>query len=216
MNALQRHWSSFVSFATALCALFSGFLIPVPSAGEENLWFKYGRFLVAVCIGLWFVPEQTWSHREHKWHWWCVALTFVLGSSTCVFHYTQQVDRWTIPYWRDRRVVIGQTLNKDMKDYLQAHPGAHASPLDLLNSVVGNPYRVWDAGEIESRQRKLELLYLLTMFLLSSTVVTVAQAACCSTRKKLPISRKRGIVQNSAGEAVPTDHARHESKDNSK
>jgi hypothetical protein len=186
MSVLGRYWASFISFATALCSLFSGFMIPVPSSGGENPWFKYGKFLVAVCIGLWFVPERTWNRRKHKWYWWFAALILALGSSASVFNYTELITHWTVPYWRAERVVIGETLTEDTKNYLRTLPnaGASLSPLELLKRSLGDPTQVWRADEVELRQRKLTLLYLLTLFLLSSAVVTTAQAAYCSTTKR--------------------------------
>jgi len=185
MTILGRYWASFVAFGTALCTLFSGFVISVPTSGGENPWFEYGKVLIAVCIGLWFVPERTWNRRKHRWNWWFVAFILALGSSVCVFTYIDLVERWTVPYWRDQRVVIGKTLRGDTRNYLStlSDGGASLNSLELLKQHAGDSTRVWSTEEIELRQRELTLLYLLTLFMLSSAVVTTAQAAYCATRR---------------------------------
>jgi len=64
VSFLTKYWNSCVQFAAVLCTLFSGFLIAPPYGGGENTWFKFGKFVVAVCIGLWFVPERTWGQPQ--------------------------------------------------------------------------------------------------------------------------------------------------------
>lgn len=186
MNFLSKYWNSFVQFAAALCTLFSGFLVVPPSAGSENPWFKFGKFLVAVCIALWFVPERTWGRRKHRWKWWFVALLLAVGSFGGVLYYSDLLDRWTRPYWRDQRVVIGQTLTEDAQKDLERLRKERPSTtsLDLLRQSAGDPTQVWLREEIERRQRLLTLFYLLTMLLLASTVVAVSQATYCVTRNR--------------------------------
>ena len=186
MNAVRKHWSSFVAFAAALMSLFSGFLVAVPSSGGENHWYEYGKFLVAVCIGLWLVPEHTWNRRKHKWAWWTSALLLIILSSGFVMGYTKLVNSWSVLYFRDQRVVIGKTLTSDREKARQLvlAAGRLPSDLELLQQVLGDAKRIWSRDEIDSRQFKLTLVYLTALFLLASTVVTVAHAAYCSTRKQ--------------------------------
>ncbi|HZL57409.1 MAG TPA: hypothetical protein VFC21_10020 [Bryobacteraceae bacterium] len=186
MNFIGKYWNSFIHLATVLCTLFSGFLVAPPSGGSENPWFKFGKFAVAVCIGLWFVPERVWRQRKHTWRWWMVAVVFAVGSFGCFLYYTDLVDRWSVLYWRDRRVVIGETLTPMAQSDLAAlqKDRASATALDLLRESAGDPTQVWEAGEIEYRQRVLTLNFLLTMLLLASSVVTVSQAAYCASRTR--------------------------------
>ena len=109
MNAVRKHWSSFVAFAAALMSLFSGFLVAVPSSGGENHWYEYGKFLVAVCIGLWLVPEHTWNRRKHKWAWWTSALLLIILSSGFVMGYTKAGEFL-------ERVVLSRPTRCDWED----------------------------------------------------------------------------------------------------
>jgi hypothetical protein len=185
MNAIRKYWSTFVAFSAALMSLFSGFLVAVPETSGENPWYKYGKFLVAVCIGLWFVPEHTWNLRKHKWAWWTSAIVLVIFSSGFIVGYTKLVNSWSVLYFRDQRIIVGKTLTSagEEDQQLLRISGRTPSDLELLQRVLGDAKRVWDPDEIESRQFKLTLVYLATLFLLSSSVVTVAQAAYCSTRE---------------------------------
>jgi hypothetical protein len=181
---MARSWNSFVSSGAAMCALFSEFVIAVPSGGGENLWFKYGKFLVAVCIGLWFVPGRVWSLRRHRWKWRFIAFALAVCSLVSVLRYTEIVRSWSVQYWRSERIVIGETLLPDAQKYLEKLRARRpsATPRDVLDDSAGDATRVWVVGEIETRARTITLLYLLTLFLLSSSVVTISQAAYGATR----------------------------------
>jgi len=186
MGTIRKYWSSFVAFSASLMSLFSGILVSVPSAGNDNNpWYDYGKFLVAVCIGLWFVPEHTWNRRTHKWAWWTCALVLVIFSSGFVLGYTRLVSSWSLNYY-GQRVLVGETLTptgkRDLK--LLRDDGRNPNDFDLLERALGDAKAVWRPEEIESRQHELTLLYLAALFLLASTVVTVAQAAYCSTRTR--------------------------------
>jgi hypothetical protein len=186
MNFIGKYWNSFIHLATLLCTLFSGFLVAPPSAGAENPWFKFGKFAVAVCIGLWFVPERVWRLHRHMWKWWIVAIVFAGGAFASVVYYTDLVDRWSVPYWRDHRVVVGQTLTQKAQKDLESSTKDRSSvtPVELLRESAGDPTQVWLAEDIEARQRILTLFFLLTMLLLASTVVTVSQAAYCASKTR--------------------------------
>jgi hypothetical protein len=182
VNLIGKYWNSFIHLATILCTMFSGFLVAPPSAGAENPWFKFGRFVIAVCIGLWFVPERVWRLHRHMWKWWIVAILFACSSFASVVYYTDLVDRWSVPYWRDQRIVIGQTLTPKARAWVQTSPSATA--LVLLQAAAGDPTQVYLSEEIETRQRTLTFFFLLTILLLACTVVTVSQAAYCATRQR--------------------------------
>ena len=186
MNIIGRYWNSFVHVATALCTLFSGFLVEPPFPGPQDALFKFGRFAIAVCIGLWFVPERVWRQRKHRWKWWAVAILITTTAIGTFLYYTDLLDRCSVAYCRDRRVVVGQTLTsqgqKDLETLQKDRPSATA--LDVLRGRHGDPTKVWLPEEIEFCQHHLTLFFLLTMFLLASSVVTVSQAAYCSTKAR--------------------------------
>jgi hypothetical protein len=186
MKTLRKYWSSLVAFATALMSLFSGFLVGVPSDGEANHWYKFGKFLVAVCIGLWLVPVNTWNRKTHKWHWWTTALGFLIFSIAAVLKYADLVDKWSLPYYKDERVVIGKTLSstgEEDRKKIVARGGVPYN-LTLLQRTLGDPKRVWVPEEVDQRQHLLTILYLVALLVLASTVVTVAHAAYCSTKSR--------------------------------
>jgi hypothetical protein len=183
---MLKRWNTLLSLATALCAIFSGFIIAVPAGGGDNLWFRYGRFLVAVCIGLWFVPVHAWDLRRHRWGWWFIGALLAFCSLCGVVEYAQLVDRYTIQYWHNERIIAGETILPDAQRYLEKlriqRPSA--SVRDVLEASAGDPARVWEPSEIETRVKTITLMYLLNLLLLSGTVVAITQAAYCATRRK--------------------------------
>ena len=182
----SKYWNSFVSVAASLGSLFSGFLVAVPT-GPKDTWFQYGKFLIAICIGLWFVPERVWGRRTNRWHWWSLAVVLAICSSFCVFRYAELVNRWTTIYY-NKRVVVGD--NDQLVPRAQAYldklrkDRPSATQFDVLRAALGDTAQVWRAAELESRSETITLLYLLTLFLLTSTVVTVSQAAYCASKNR--------------------------------
>lgn len=167
-------------------SLFSDFLVNVPLDGEANHWYKFGKFLVAVCIGLWLVPENTWNRKTHKWRWWTTACVFLVLSIAVVFKYADLVDKWSVAYYKDERLVIGKTLSPtgegDRKKIVAS--GGVPYNLTLLQRALGDSKRVWVPEEVDQRQHVLTILYLVAVLVLASTVVTVAHAVYCSTKNR--------------------------------
>ncbi|MBV9503901.1 MAG: hypothetical protein JO323_02740 [Acidobacteriia bacterium] len=184
-NLLKEHWNRLVGCAASLMTLFSGFVAAPPSSGAGDMWFAYGKFLVAVLAGLLLLPMRIWSAREHAWQWWAVALAMAVGSTAVFLHYNQLLDRWTVPYWRDRRAVVGSVLTPDAQHYLlqQTSQGQPMDDLRLLKSYGGNAASVWNSEEISQRENRLVSWYLTAILLLAGMVIAIAQASYCLGRK---------------------------------
>lgn len=178
LEALKQNWNRFVLFAASLCTLFSTFVVLPPAGGGEKLWYRYGSFLVALLTGLWFLPVKNWCSRSAAWYWWAGAGAFAILSATAFISYNDRLERWTVPYWRDRRAVVGEHLTDDARVY-RSSSQQYLNDLQLLKSYAGNAEAVWRSDEIYARQQRLALLYLATLLALASAVVTVAQAAYC-------------------------------------
>jgi hypothetical protein len=183
LDSMKQYWNRLVAFAAALMTLFAGFVIAPPGAGGKNLWFNYGRFLVALLAGLWLLPMHSWTSRQYAWRWWAAAAVLAVASGMAVVHYNQLLDRWTVVYFQDQRVVIGQNYTDDAQkwraDELQA--GRPLDDLRLLKSYAGDAAAVWE--DVLERQEKLSLWYLAVVLLLASAVITVAQAGYCANSR---------------------------------
>ena len=73
LDVIKQNWNRLTLFAVALMTLFSGFVMPPPASGGNDQWFAYGKFLVALLAGLWFIPMKSWSTRQWAWRWWAAA-----------------------------------------------------------------------------------------------------------------------------------------------
>lgn len=195
LNRLKENWNQLSVFASALGTLFSTFLVGPPTGGAETAWYRFGTFLVALLTGLWLVPLSKWSAGRFVWRWWTAAGVCVVLSTAAFLWYSDRIDNWTVPYWRDRRVVIGEHLTPDALNYQKS--SGETDPLRLLKSYAGDAAAVWDEKEIATRQRILLASYLAVLLLLASAVVTVSQAAYCATassRKSKRSSAQTGSV----------------------
>jgi hypothetical protein len=183
---IKKYWNRFVHAATAISATIAGFVAPPPDAGGDNPWIKFGRFFIAVCIGLWYVPSQWWGKKANAQGWWIAALILATGSFASGWAYEDCVHEWTIDYYKGHRVVMGKTMTSDAeRDLARMQKDAPwMGPIDLLKASAGDPSKVWQPSELEERQRTLTLLYLLTLLLLASTVVTISQGADCASKRR--------------------------------
>lgn len=185
LDKLKNSWNKLVAGGSVIFAAFKGFLA-VPSYGiDEQSWYHYGAFFTALITGLWLVPIVRWSKRRYSGHWWIAATLFVILSVLTFFRYSSLLDRCTIVYWKDRRVVIGQTLTPDAQVFTNQQQGAGlpTDDLTLLQFYGGNPFAVWSSKEIEWCKRDLTLWYLGSIVALASSVLLVAQATYCVTKK---------------------------------
>ena len=179
LTALKDNWNRLTLFATALGTLFTTFVVLPPAGGGEDMWYRYGTFLVALLTGLWFVPIARWGSSKFTLRWWAVAGFCTILSCVAFFWYNNRLERWTVPYWRDRRAVVGEQLTPDALAYQKT--SGETDPLRLLKSYAGNAEEVWRAEEIRSRQTTLSLAYVLTVLFLASAVVSVSQAVYCAS-----------------------------------
>jgi hypothetical protein len=185
LDLLKQHWNRLAGFAVSIVTLLSGFVAPPPGSGSGDLWFTYGKFLVALLSGIWLVPMQFWSGRQRAWYWWGAAVAISVASTGVFVHYNRLLDRWTVPYWRDRRAVVGSILSPDAQLFRaqQVQQGHPMDELRLLQSYGGNAASVWNPEEISYRQQRLTCWYLAAILLLASAVISVAQASYCLNMK---------------------------------
>jgi hypothetical protein len=180
--SFKNIWNRLVVAATALMTQFSGF-VAIPPAGEQ--WFNFGRFLVAVAIGLWTVPFVGFDKKRHQLPWFALTVALVVPATAGVLHYNSLLDRWSVEYFQQERIVVGGTMTDDARQYRDQLLKANQPTDDLtvLRKYGGNAAAVWLPGEIARRSESLTRWYLATLFMLASVVVCLAQTIFCSKRR---------------------------------
>ena len=186
LEMLKDRWNALIALATVLATGFAKFLIPPPTDTAQNAWFNYGIVLTAIAIGLWLVPMTLWNERRQVWRWWSLAGVFALVSVIAVTKYISLFDEWTVPYFGEERVIVGNHLTTDAERYRQKiiQQGLPADDLTLLRDYGGKSYAVWTRESVQTRAELLRDWYLGTLFVLASTVVTVAQASYCVSKQR--------------------------------
>jgi hypothetical protein len=190
LSALRKYWNRCVVFGTALMTLFSGF-VAVPPVGTGDTLFKFGNFLVAILSGIWLFPLSRFARREYSWRWWLISVVFAVASTAAFVHYTNLLEKWSVPYFHEKRWVIGETKTEDAKKFCadQTKKGQQLSDLELLRWYGGNSSAVWEQKELDDRQHSLAGWYLAALLMLSSAVITVSQAMYCATSPGLSTRR---------------------------
>ena len=161
---------------------FSGF-VATPPAGQQ--WFNFGRFLVAVAVGLWVLPTERLKKRKDAAVWFGATALLAAAAIACVVHYSWLIERWTVPYFQNERAVIGATLTRDAAAYREGlqQAGQPSDDLTLLRKYGGDAGAVWEAEEIGRRSNRLTVWYLTALFILASVVVSLAQMIYCARRR---------------------------------
>lgn len=185
LDVLNKHWNKLGVVASAIAAALAGFLALPPVGLTDAAWSKFDVFLITLIVGLWLVLTNRWKLRRHVRYWWFAALLMVSLCIGSVLTYSAILDEWTIPYWRDQRVVIGSTRKPFAVEQAKLLEEKHlpADNASLLQKFSGRVTDVWNEDEIAERGRQLEVIYVGTVFLLASALITVLQAVYCSLRR---------------------------------
>jgi hypothetical protein len=180
-------------FATSIVTLISPFLISPPNRLQGEAWFKLAVFVVALVTGLWLIPMKIWSRRAHLWRWWAAAGLMTALSVTIFLHYASLLDRWTILYFGDQRLVVGDEkhLTEDADAYKRRL--TTQGPVNdsfLLRQYAGDPSKVWWESDIVKREHVIVAWYMGALLLLASAPITVAQAVYCASSKARAQTRR--------------------------
>jgi len=184
ISDVSKNWNRLAVFAAALMGSLAGFLVMPPTGPEGSSWKQFSVFFVALFAGLWLVPVNRWDKKGNAGRWCLVALVTVLLGLGASLSYNNLLDAWTVPYWREQRAVVGRTRTTAGQRYA-ATLAAQQAPTDdlrVLQGFQGRARDAWREEEISARELRLDLLYILTVFLLTSAVIAVLQGIYCSTK----------------------------------
>jgi hypothetical protein len=117
LTSLRQNWNKLALVATSIMTALSGFVIHPPSGGGKDIWFSYGRFLVAILVGLWLYPIQRWSAKQHAGAWWLMTVVFSVASFAIFWNYNSRLEAWSIEYFRSDRVVVGTQLTPRQRTF---------------------------------------------------------------------------------------------------
>lgn len=181
LQTLRQNWNKLVVFATSIMTALSRFVVQPPAAGNKDIWFDYGTYMVAILAGLWLFPVRHWAAKRHAVQWWVVAACFAILSFAAFWGYNTRLQNWSVVYFRSDRIVIGSRLTAEatiVRDR-EIAAGRPADDWHLLRSFAGDVLAVYDRSDVENRQSTLELWYLASLLTLASSIITVSQAIYC-------------------------------------
>jgi hypothetical protein len=161
------------------------FVLPPPvSIDNIPIWYRFAQFLVAVLIGLMFVPIIRWQRKRDTKKWVIATVVSVVLGAAAFIGYQQLFEEWTVTY-AGSRVVIGRTysdLAREYKEKIRSEQRREVGDEELLMAAAGSREDIWPESEIKSRGRILTGLYLLNMLLFAVTIMSVIQVVFCTVR----------------------------------
>ena len=182
LKSVKSSWSLLVSAAVVVTAALSGFLVQPPpeSAGTGNVYASFGRFLIAIIIGLLAVQAWRYSTQRRTMAWWLVTLGSTV-TAVGVFILYQDVRSENLVPCQGSPVYIGTQLTAHGSEYVRGNPNVdHQTMLDEHNCRATD---IWTEASIESGRRVVSAVYLVCIFLLTLSMVSITQAISCATQK---------------------------------
>jgi hypothetical protein len=161
-------------------SIVASFLVPPPviatTRGGDGAWSGLSQFVVAITVGLLFVPMRLWKTRRFLWAWWGIALASFALSITSFLLYNHWIGCWLASY-DGELVVIGSTLT-DHARIRQAELRLTTAE-DLLMAYAGRSEEIWTRGSIEVRRQTLAIGYILSLPLFTASILSMLQALAC-------------------------------------
>ena len=206
---LKEKWNLLLEFAMAIMIVVSGFVeIPEPAAvalSSAADYEKYGRFIVAIILGLVLILCRIWNRRKNVWWWASATLFFLLAGMWLNNQYTLFKVQKTVDYTATtgQYVLKGDHLFPDMEAaWKNAAKSERRSiseteffdqkhgPFDGTGATTA--LMLWPKDEIIKNAVNMTLLYLTTVVLFSLAVICCIQGLFCISVKT--VSTKPGKV----------------------
>lgn len=181
----KKQWDVIATVATWILSVLGTFLLPPPfnsqQLGQYVAGAKIGSFIIAILVGLLLVLALKWKKKKHTFGWWLTAfISFVIGIAL-FFAYQHLYEMWTCTY-NSERWVIGSVLTAHGKQFISENP-QRITCEDWLMSHAGRVEEIWEKWSIIQRCDVLFIIYVLSLFLFATTIISLVQAISCQKRR---------------------------------
>jgi hypothetical protein len=181
IDRAKEIWGPLAQAAIWIMGIISGFLLPPPEGIEDDrVWLTFAKFIVAICVGLLFLPSRLWRGRRHAKWWWLTAACCLALTIMSFIVYQKLTYASTCVTVKGVRVVIGSAYTDHGAEYLRDNPGISCT--DLIDQHVGKIDDVWTKASIDRVRLKLSATYVACVPLIALCIMTIIQAIYCVTR----------------------------------
>jgi hypothetical protein len=171
-------WNQFASSGVAIFAIAVTFMVNLPGLSTEQDskidWFV--KFLIACMIALFTIPFLKKSKPSDSNFWYRFACITLLLAIVSVATYTFSVNNWSVPWYKDKRLVIGKTMNRIAVVIKKTND---INDEKLVKMRLGDTKSIWPEKELQTRFFFLLLLYILSFLLVAGFIISVIQAIYC-------------------------------------
>ena len=189
INALVRkHWRYLFQIGTWIMALLASFVLPPPlwDFKQQSIWVRFAHFLLSALVGLMFIPMSVWSSKRHRRGWVAFTVATLVAGGALFFGYQALRDNWTAAY-AGKRIIIGETYTNEALEYrakVYTEEKRTIPDDELIMDSAGKTDTIWQVSELRRRAFVLAGVYVGTVTFFALSVVSLAQALYCNSRKR--------------------------------
>lgn len=179
---IKGRWTVLASVSTYVLTMLATFISPPPSVDGSSQDFakNYVRFVLAVLLGLLFIPAKQRAQKNVALKWRLITLGALLLGSACVAIYWQSMAD-NVASFDTTQIVIGE--RRSDQEAVQALDACQRTPIadcntnnGLLQFAQGDPKVFWTRDSIRFNLWKLTGLYMASALLLAFSFVALARA----------------------------------------
>jgi hypothetical protein len=182
---IKNKWNQFASSGVVIFTIAATFMVATPllqlNTNTRIDWFV--KFLIACLIALFTIPLLKRSKRSDYKFWYRLAgFSFIL-TIIIVGIYAFLVINWSVPFYNDKRLVIGKTMSAEAQLRMTSlAEKLHRPVVDeetLVKARKGETHYIWPKAELQARYFGLIAFYILSFLLIAIFIISVIQAIYC-------------------------------------
>lgn len=142
----------------------------------------FATFIVAIVLGLMYLPLKKYCKRSHAWLWEKVAAVALILGIVAFFTYLFLYTSWTVKH-NNVDLYVGSELQEGIAQFLAEHRGMSNEQL-LKDFANWEPARIWTERSIFRHRLIIAGIYVLCTPFFAIAMIAVVQLIFCATRRE--------------------------------
>lgn len=195
LKFIKNNFLILLQLSIWILSIITPFILTPPRLSTDqadNVWLKFSQVILAIFIGILFVPIRKYRKVRYATKWWLVSIVLFILNMVCIFWYTEVINYRTVRLEVGRgqfeRFVIGSEYTGSTKKYKKQEEDSTKIVLsneELIMQTGGDFEQIWTENSILKNKALVFFLYCFLLMALTSNILSVVQAIrCLGTFKK--------------------------------